>query len=278
MDAHATEVFAFANTLRANKYAPRTRTLYTGALRRFDAWARLRGLSARATTVTDVLDYADALPFTYASQQTFIRTLNAYWRLHLRRGASPSPGDSVRCPKRPEQTYRGLDSAEEARALIAAAASIDLRAETAAALCYFAALRCAETATLPRSADEGSDLNVMGKGAQPRTVPIHDDLRDVLDRCYGLRDSVWMLPGRCISSPVATNTVLTWVRLAGERAGLGRVTPHMLRYTAGGVMLDATDDLHGTAKYLGHSKNSLSITAGYTRRKREKLVTLMNTL
>lgn len=278
MRGHATEVFAFSNSLRAAKYMPRTRSLYIHTIASFDLWMRDRGGAARDATVEDILDYTDALPFTYASRQRFVNAHKAFWRVHLRR-PEPAPSTSVFCPKRPEQVYRGLEDGDEARAVIAAAATIDPRAAAGAALCYFAALRCTEAATLSRASDEGEQLDVMGKGAQPRKVPIVDELRDRLDICYRSgAPSTWVLPSQRSRTHVSATTLQTWIRLAGERAGLGRVTPHVLRYTAGGVMLDSTDDLYGTGKYLGHSKNSLSVTAGYTRRTRKRMIELSEKL
>lgn len=276
MPSHASELFAFANTLRAQKLGPRTRSLYVGAIRRFDTAMRDAGTSARSASFEQVLDYADTLAYTYATRNTFIRAYKHYWH-HLKR-TGPCAADSVFCPKRPEMFYRGLDDGAAARAVISAAASIDIRAEAACALGYFAALRCAEIAALPRDAVQGDWLHVMGKGARKRELPIVDELDDVLTRLLGAHESPWALPGRGEGAHVSTNTVLTWVRLAGERAGLGRVTTHMLRYTAGGVMLDETDDLAGVGKYLGHSRNSMSVTSGYTRRKADKLKRLGRTL
>lgn len=277
MTGHATDLFAFVNSMRASKLMPRTRALYAGAIRRFDEWMRERDSTARKATLVELIEYADTLPFTYASRNAFIKAHKAYWRLHMKRKDEPL-ADSLFCPRRPDMVYRGLDGPEEARRVIAAAATMDVRAEAACALGYFTALRCAEIAALPRSAVKGENLNVMGKGAKPRTLPIVDELRDVLDRVHRLEGTPWTLPGRPKTVHVATNTVLNWVKLAGERAGLGVVTPHMLRYTAGGQMLDESDDLKGTGMFLGHSRNSLSITAGYTRRKEAKLRRLADTL
>jgi type 1 fimbriae regulatory protein FimB len=53
------------------------------------------------------------------------------------------------------------------------------------------------------------------------------------------------------------------VRLAGERAGLGRVWPHMLRHSCGYALADKGTDLRTMQDYLGH--RDPKHTAHYTR-------------
>jgi integrase len=237
-----------------------------------------KGYELRRATSDDLIEYAGTLPFTYASQMCLINAHKLYWRLCLGR-TDPGPAESIRCPKRPKMRYRGLEGSEQARALIACAGDISLAAQLACALLYFPALRCAETASLPWSADLGDWLDVMGKGAQPRTVPIHPDLRVLLDEHRAdANGSPYVLPGRYPHTHVANNTVNVWCKLAGAAAGLGNVTPHMLRYTAGATMHDEAGDLRAVGEYMGHSRSSLSVTAGYTRSTEKKMRELMNTL
>jgi site-specific recombinase XerC len=268
---------SFEASLRRKRYAPRTIRLYVHAMARADEWLRLVGKSLVRASADDLIDYAEAcVPFTYASRQTFINAHRAFWRHHLGKG-DEGPADSIRCPGRPKMVYRGLDAAEDAYAVIEAAKKWGRGAHAACALCYYAGLRCAETASLPRTADGGEWLHVMGKGAQPRSNWIHEELRGALDGLT-VNGSPFFLPGRKPDSHVSPNTVNTWVRLAGAAAGLGHVTPHMLRYTSGAIMLDESGDLRGTGEFLGHSPSSMAVTVGYTRTKRAQARALVETL
>jgi site-specific recombinase XerC len=160
--------------------------------------------------------------------------------------------------------YRGLER-EQARSLIEAAGVFSLRHRAVCALLYFASLRCSEAAGLRTSADLGNWLSIVGKGAQSRMVPIHPDLRAALDAAGPPKGEAYYFPGRRPGTHISPATVNQYVRVAAAAAGLGHVTPHQLRYTSGAAMLDRFGDLRAVGEYLGHSRSSLSITAGYTR-------------
>ena len=63
--------------------------------------------------------------------------------------------------------------------------------------------------------------------------------------------------------PMTRQAVNYLVRLAGERAGLGRVWPHMLRHSCGYHLANAGHDFRMTQDYLGH--RDPRHTARYTR-------------
>ncbi len=275
----------FRTALRQRRLAPNTIKNYVRTIERFDEWCRDRGTTARAATTDDLLDYAATLPFTYWSMQRIINAYKAWWRIYLKR-KDDCPADSIRCPSRPRQVYRGLETGHDARTLITAARDLDgLRAQAVCALLYFAALRNEEAASLPMAADQESTLHIIGKGAQSRTVPIARDLRVILDEWFVERNrrpqsrSPFMFPGRLYGSPISTNTVNVCVGRAGAAAGLGHVTPHQLRYTAGARMYEfAGADLRATGVFLGHSASSSAITWGYTRSTDRKLRELADSL
>lgn len=271
---------SFARTMKLHRYSPKTIKLYAGKIRRLDSWLSERGSSARSATADELIAYADAqVPFTYGSRQGIINAYKVYWRLHLRR-SGPSPSESIRCPKRPRMIYKGLESGEDARLVIKHAKAISPAAGMAVALLYFAGARCAEAAEMPWSADEGEWIHIMGKGAQPRRVPVHEELRAMLDDYSALRsESSYMFPGRYgPDHHVHTQTVYTWVRVAGAAALQGHVHPHRLRYTFGGSIVDETKDLRAAAELMGHAPSSLGITMGYSRSRIVRLKEAIATL
>lgn len=107
------------------------------------------------------------------------------------------------------------------------------------------------------------DLSLMkihvrhGKSGE-RIVPMPDDpeLIRSLTRWLEVRErwnpdsDLFFLtkPGR----PLATNAVRESVRLYGERAGIGRVTPHMARHSAATEMLANGAAAIGVQRILGH--------------------------
>lgn len=257
----------FARSLRAKRYRPRTIGLYVRTIERLAWWLREHGSDLRRLTTEELLDYAATLPFTYASQQRLANAVKAYWRHHLKR-ASPCPAESIRCPTKPPMVYRGLEP-EEARALVAASRAQGSAPHVATSLLYYAGLRVGEVAEMLRASDRGDSLWIVGKGAQTRVVPVHDYLRAALDTyVQNLNGSRWVFPGRLGDTHISTMTVTTWVRVAGFQALGKRVTPHQLRYTYGAAILDGTGNLRLAGEMLGHSKSSISVTAGYTRTRR----------
>jgi len=65
------------------------------------------------------------------------------------------------------------------------------------------------------------------------------------------------------SQPMTRQAVNYIVRLAGEKAKLGRVWPNMLRHSCGYNFVDKGTDLRTMQDYLGHRDSKH--TAHYTR-------------
>jgi len=113
------------------------------------------------------------------------------------------------------------------------------------------------------------DLDLMkvhvreGKSGE-RIVPLPDDPElmrslqtwlDVRSRWNPQSDMLFVTkPGK----PLSTNAVRESVLLYGERAGIGRVTPHMARHSAATEMLANGASAIGVSRVLGH--RSLSTT------------------
>src|SRR5262245_21197218 len=99
-------------------------------------------------------------------------------------------------------------------------------------------------------------------------VPMNDPLQIALERAQraALTDYVIEYAGR----PVAS--VKTGFKTAVERAGLERVTPHVLRHTAAVHMAEAGVPISEIAQYLGHTNSRITervyarYSPGYLRR------------
>lgn len=246
---------------------PRTAKLYAGYMERFRLWLEAEGRRLARMTEEDVLDYADTLPQTYSSRMQFKCALKAYHRYYLNK-----PGEgfaaAIRTPSPPKMVWRGLEL-DEMYDLLAAARSISDNHYAICCLLYFAGLRNAECASLPRNAPKDGTLYVMGKGLKPRTIPIHPYLQESLDNLPG-SESPFFFPGKWPDTCISTNTVGVYVSHASFKALGRKVTPHQLRHTFGGMLLDESGDLKATGELLGHSPHSVAVTSGYTRVKAEK--------
>ena len=93
------------------------------------------------------------------------------------------------------------------------------------------------------------------------TLPLHPNLADALVR-RDTGEGGWVFPGRH-GGHVAPATIWQWVKDVGEVAGLGKVTPHMLRRTSLTQINDSTRDLRAAQLFAGHSRPET--TALYTR-------------
>lgn len=137
----------------------------------------------------------------------------------------------------------------------------------------YAGLRRAEAASL-RFGDwsrERQSLLVHGKGRKERTVFIVGAAAMFMEKWAELRgDSPGPLflrilrGGRILESGITAQAIYNMIRERGERAGLDGFSPHDLRRTLAGDMLDAGTDLATVQKALGHA--SPRTTARYDRR------------
>jgi integrase/recombinase XerD len=139
-------------------------------------------------------------------------------------------------------------------------------------LLYGAGLRVSELTGLTlRSLDmEEGFVQVIGKGAKERLVPLGDRARDALDRYLReLRSSLdrghgggaVFLNGR--GRPLGRMGAWKIVRRYVERAGIERpVSPHTLRHTFATHLLEGGADLASVQEMLGHS--DISTTQIYT--------------
>ncbi len=174
-----------------------------------------------------------------------------------RKPESPRPAGTKRRAKRLPKWL----PAEDRRALLAQPNPrypTGARNRAMMATMLLAGLRCAEVCSLrPRDVDLREGLiNVRGKGAKERTVPIAPALERYLIEWRSRRPSgptfFTTLQGR----PVDTRYVRRMVHRYGEKARIGRpVHPHLLRHTCATSWLN---ERHLSVKevqvLLGHSR------------------------
>ena len=111
---------------------------------------------------------------------------------------------------------------------------------------------------------KGSVLVRSGKGDKDRTVRLNHDVREALESYLAVRpatqDDHLFIGQR--GEPLQTDGVQLIIRKLAKRAGLEKVTPHVLRHSFAKHVLDAGEDLATVSRLLGHER--LETTAIYT--------------
>ena len=115
-------------------------------------------------------------------------------------------------------------------------------------------------------------LWITGKRNKTRTVPVAGGLQDALADWLHLR-SAFDVPqvflainrgGRVLGEPISDDAVYDAMLKRAGQAGVKTFSPHDLRRTFAGDLLDAGADIATVQKLMGHA--NVSTTAGYDRR------------
>lgn len=132
-------------------------------------------------------------------------------------------------------------------------------------------LRVSELANLEVSDIEGRTLKIFGKGAKERMVPIQQSVLDMLEAYI----KEHKITGKIF--PYSIEFIERRIKATGQKAKLGRVTPHILRHSFSTQYLNkARNDPKALVKLqhiLGHE--SLATTGIYTHCATEELVETM---
>ena len=164
----------------------------------------------------------------------------------------------------------------EIRQLFAACGSDPAGARDAAmlALLYGGGLRRSEAVTL-QLADYDATAGTLtvrhGKGDAARQVYATNGGKDAIDAWLQVRGhhaGALLVPvgkgGRVADRPMTPQAVMMRLRTVAERAGVRRFTPHDLRRSFVGELLDAGADVSSVQQLAGHA--NVSTTQRYDRR------------
>jgi integrase len=142
------------------------------------------------------------------------------------------------------------------------------------ALGYACGLRRAELANLQVADFDGQALTLTGKRNKTRVVPVTDGARDALLDWLSLRAScvggtgplfVQIRKGNHVTAAgITAQAVYNILAARAAKAGVKESSPHDLRRTFAGDLLDAGADIVTVQKLMGHS--NVATTAGYDRR------------
>lgn len=207
------------------------------------------------------------------------RAVSAVRGLHrfaVREGvAGHDPAHEVRPPRRLRRLPKAI-SVEEVERLIAAAgpegAPLTLRNRALLEVLYGTGARISEAVGLAVDDVEPAreDVRLRGKGGRDRVVPLGRCARRALDAylvrarpelaAHGRGTSALFLNAR--GGRLTRQGAWEVLRGAAERAGLDRVSPHMLRHSFATHLLDGGADVRVVQELLGHA--SVTTTQVYT--------------
>jgi site-specific recombinase XerD len=268
---------------------PTSRAKYLSRVRGFLAWLAASDVDgdplgdprARDWAVRDYRRHLKA--FRKAAPATINTTLAALGDFYQRRGLGAAAARREDAPQRDAPPALGERDAR--RYLRAVEQEASVRDRLVALLPYFAGLRDSEVVRLDvddvRLSARKGELRVLGKGSdggKPRTVPVHTELRQVLQRWLderrgwpGAGDTPALLLNRR-GGRLGDRSVRAIIERLGELAGLDddlldTFGPHALRHTFGTQLVRAGVDLVTVAELMGHAR--LETTRIYTRPTRD---------
>jgi site-specific recombinase XerD len=271
------DITAFLAELRRVGMAEKTIATYATDCTMFARWfsdSTGEPFRAASVTPTDILDYKAHLRTVQRRQAATVnRRLAALRKFFLWaqatgritevptatvKGVPAAPRSPKSLPKRDvDRLIREAQKAGNKRNL----AIVHLLRHTGIRVGELCALRLSDIRTSER---KGSVLVRSGKGDKDRTVPLNHDVREALEAYLKVRpeaaDDHLFLGQR--GEPLQTDGVQLIVRKLARRAGLEKVTPHVLRHSFAKHVLDAGEDLATVSRLLGHER--LETTAIYT--------------
>ena len=237
-------------------------------------WAALRYEHTQAIRARLAERY-DA-PTVNAALSALRQTLKDSWRLGQMTAEEYMRAADVANVKgeKPEQAAGRALSLGELMALAAVCADgtpIGARDSAMLAVAYACGLRRAEIVGLDLEDYQGDVLTVKGKRNKVRTVPIQNGAKQALEDWLQLRGNE---PGP-IFTPIGKGGRMTIRRMTtqavyyafaarADQANVKTFSPHDLRRTFAGDLLDAGADISTVQKMMGHA--NVTTTAGYDRR------------
>ena len=266
------QVVLMSQRLREEGLSHKTVSVYTGTLRRAQAWCEERGWNLIDVAASDLALYCETAPKSWSGRKCLRSALGHFWRVN---GRENPPLWLIRLGPRPRMICRALDP-DQAAALSCRARERGGPEGLAVLLALYLALRREEIATLRWDDFSNGWLRVLGKGQKEASLPVHPIVEAALHALPPL-DSVWLFPSRRSdrrpAGHVTPSTVWAWVRLVAIEAGVGPVGPHELRHTCLATANDATGDLRAVQEFARHSDPE--VTAGYTRATVKRLNAVM---
>ena len=202
------------------------------------------------------------------------------------------PSQYLDAPKQPKSLPKSLDE-REVTALITTASQDQspqgLMVMAMLELLYGAGLRVSEMTQLEAAVfnRRNDHITIRGKGGKDRVVMLTNAALDAVESWLKTRDgnpdavtSRYLFPSPKTNDPKSPDQAINRVevygliRQLGVNAGVGAVTPHMLRHSFATHMLNRGADLRSLQVLLGHA--DISTTEIYTKTRDDRLSGLVH--
>ena len=275
----------FLNYLRVERgLSPNTLTAYRTDLSKLSGFARTCGKDLLSLQPDDLATFLRSLHKRGLDPKSIARALVAVRGLYkflLQDGhLKLDPSSNLEAPKSWQALPRFLAADEVERLLNAPVTSTDLGLRDKAMLevLYAAGLRVSELVGLAASnldLDLGF-LTVFGKGGKERAVPLGLSAVEWTKKYIAIRPRLMAQAaptaalfitdgGHALSRQAFWRMIVSY----GEKAGIGHITPHLLRHSFATHLLENGADLRSVQMMLGHS--DISTTQIYTHITNERL-------
>ena len=274
----------FLRYLRVERgLSPNTLEAYERDLKKLVRFAERRERELVTIERADIMAFIRELREGGLEPQSLARTLvtvrNLYKFLILDGHIHHDPTVNIETPRSWQTLPKFLTKEEINRLLEEPDVTTDegLRDRAMTELLYASGLRVSEMVSL-RLSDVNIDAGLvtcLGKGSKERSVPVGSAAIEWIRRYLPARRRILKdapqdrLFVTLRGAPVTRQ--MYWRRLVdyGERAKLGRITPHMLRHTFATHLLEHGADLRSVQMMLGHG--DISTTQIYTHVTNERL-------
>lgn len=280
----------FLDYLRVRKrYSPRTRILYSNAIKRFYAFIHADSDSVGHLTVNNIRAFiAKGLDdrLSPESVNLMLSGISTYCNYLIMQGKMESnPVKEVFHPKKkkrlPAFYTQGAMADYLARPVESDYSSI--RNRLMVQLIYDTGMRRAEVASLKTyDYDRARGLfRIIGKGNKEREIPVVEILKENIDSYLISRESfikehkssdgeaAFFLTDKCAPLYLAFINNIVKKELTGIKGFSGKKSPHVLRHSFATALLNNGADLNSIKEVLGHS--NLAATEVYTHNSFEQL-------
>lgn len=243
--------------------AASTRDIYTYHLQKADRWMRdHRNKRLWRASLNDLEDYLRTTTKVGSTRNNRISAIKCFFTFLFAEGHRHTDvaQDLVR-PKLNRPIYKAL-TAKQASAIATAARAKGPFVKALIYVMLFGGLRRDEVRLLKWS-QVGQDgwIDVAGKGAKPRRIPLHPKAARALQACPK-RDVEWVFESsRRPGEPLSKSRIADIVKEVGDLAGVDGLHPHVLRHTFATGLLESGSDLRTTQEAMGHADPKT--TAGY---------------
>ncbi|MFT4133996.1 site-specific tyrosine recombinase XerD [Labrys sp. (in: a-proteobacteria)] len=283
--------------------ADNTLQAYRRDLTDYSDFLKGRGAAIATAGADEARAHLAALSDLGFKATTLARHLSAIRQLHKFLYAegfrTDDPTGVLDGPKRGRALPKVLDVAEVDRMLAAAAEGIEdaarplserLRAARMSALLetlYASGLRVSELVSLKRTAARPglAMLNVVGKGAKERLVPLTEAAQRAMQAYLGLLaqagregTSPWLFPSFGESGHLTRQHFARELKMLAASVGIraDRISPHVLRHAFASHLLQNGADLRSVQMMLGHA--DIATTQIYTHVLDERVKSMVRDL